>query len=257
MTWYKTISFRTILENVVKWIRQFAREKLNVQNPDLPYYITIGVAAVLFGLALNGFIELTEEVAENELGAFDRSITDFIISFRSTGLTAFFSAITRLGERIPYIVISVLLASVLYWRYRSLAMILQSVAVLILASLSNIALKQSISRARPDVEHLVYVDSMSYPSGHSMSAMAFYGFLIYLCLKLAMPGWARVMLVTVLVFIIAAVGISRVYLGVHFPSDVAAGFIGGLIWVSLCIVIFNLIFLLRRKKTGVENVDDL
>lgn len=257
MAWYKTLFSAMNLEIIVTWIREFSREKLNVRNPDFPYYITIGVAAVLFVIALNGFIELTDEVAENEMGAFDRVVSDYVTRFRSETLTGFFSAITRLGERIQYVVISILIAGILYWRYRSISLILQTVAVLILASVSNIALKRSIGRARPEVEHLVYVDSMSYPSGHSMSAMAFYGFLIYLCLKIDMPLWARLLLVATLVFVIAAVGVSRVYLGVHFPSDVAAGFIGGLIWVSFCILLFNLIFLFRRKKTGIENVDDL
>lgn len=248
MTWYKSIYARFNLEAVVRWVRRLIRERFNSRNPDLPYYITIGVASVLFILALNGFVELTEELAEKELEPFDRRVSAFVTSFRSPGLTGFFSAITRLGERIPYIVISVLLAGLLFLRYKSLNMILQTVAVLLLSSVSNIALKRFISRTRPDVKHLVAVDSMSYPSGHSMSAMAFYGFLIYLCLQLDMPRWVRVLLVAVLVFIIASVGVSRIYLGVHYPSDVAAGFIGGLIWVTFCIVVFNLVVLLRRKR---------
>lgn len=252
MAWHKTIYSRLQLESIIRWVRHFIKEKLHAHNPDLPYYITIGIAVLLFVVTLNGFVELTDELAENELGAFDRSVTDFITAFRTPGNTVLFSSITRLGERLAYILISVLLAAVLYWRYRSLSTILQTVAVLILASLSNIALKRFFSRARPDVEHLVSVDSMSYPSGHSMSAMAFYGFLIYICLKLQMPGWVRVMLVVAFVLIIAGVGVSRIYLGVHYPSDVAAGFIGGLIWVSFCIVLFNLVILLRARKSRVR-----
>jgi undecaprenyl-diphosphatase len=119
--------------------------------------------------------------------------------------------------------------------------------VLMLATLSNIVLKKVINRARPSLEHLVSVNTLSYPSGHAMSAMAFYGFLIYLCIRYRMARWLRYLLVSVLVLLILSIGISRIYLGVHYPTDVAAGFIGGLIWVAFCTVLFSLIDLLRRR----------
>ena len=232
---------------VVSWVRTFIREKFHSENEDLPYYITIAISAVLFIIALNGFVELTDELAENELGSFDKSVTEFVTSFRGEELTAYFIFATHMGDRYAYIVLTVLLAAYYLIKRRSWKFILQTTLVLLLASLSNIVLKKVINRARPSLEHLVSVNTLSYPSGHSMSAMAFYGFLIFLCLRYKMTTRIRYFFVTILILLIVSIGVSRIYLGVHYPSDVAAGFIGGFIWVSFCVVLFSLIDLLRKR----------
>ena len=81
-----------------------------------------------------------------------------------------------------------------------------------------------------------------------MSAMAFYGFLIFLAPKFKIQKVAKFILIIVLVILILSIGISRIYLGVHFPSDVAGGFIAGFIWVVFCKLIFDLIELFRRDS---------
>jgi membrane-associated phospholipid phosphatase len=237
---------------VVSWISRFIREKFHSENEDLPYYITIGISAVLFIIALNGFVELTDELAENELGSFDKSTTEFVTSFRDEAVTDYFIFVTHLGDRYAYIVMTVLLAAFYLIKKRSWKFILQTSLVLLLASLSNMVLKKVINRARPSLEHLVSVNTLSYPSGHSMSAMAFYGFLIFLCVRYRMPVWIRYLLVTILTMLVLSIGASRIYLGVHYPSDVAAGFIGGFIWVCFCAVLFSLIDLLRKGAKSRE-----
>lgn len=236
------------LLTVVSWIRKFIREKFNSKNEDLPYYVTILVSAILFIVALNGFVQLTDELAENELGGMDESVSGYIISFRSDVLTNYFNFATHLGDRNAYIVFTLLLAVFYFIKHRSWKFILQTTLVLILATLSNIVLKKAINRARPSLEHLVSVNTLSYPSGHSMSAMAFYGFLIFLCVRYKMPRWVRYLFVTILILLILSIGVSRIYLGVHYPSDVAAGFIGGLIWVAFCAIVFSLFELLRKRQ---------
>jgi membrane-associated phospholipid phosphatase len=239
---------REKLIDVVLWFRKFIREKFHSRNEDLPYYVTILAAAIVFVITLVGFVQLTDELAENELTAIDQSVTDYVISFRSDGLTTYLTLVTHLGDRYSYIVITLLLAGYFFIRHRSWKFILQTTLVLILATLSNIVLKDAINRARPSLEHLVTVNTLSYPSGHSMSAMAFYGFLIYLCLRHNIARWRKFCLVTVLGLLILSIGLSRIYLGVHFPTDVAGGFIGGLIWVAFCAVVFNVFELLRKKQ---------
>ena len=233
---------------IVRWIRKFIREKFHSENEELPYYVTILVSAILFVVALNGFVEITDELAENELTGIDKSVTEYIISFRSEALTNYFTFATDLGDRYAYIVITVFLAGYYFFKQRSWKFILQTTLVLLLATFSNIVLKRVFNRARPTLDHLVTVNTLSYPSGHSMSAMAFYGFLIYLCLRYNMRTWLKVVLVFVLVITILSIGISRIYLGVHFPTDVAAGFVGGLIWVAFCAVVFNVFELLRKRQ---------
>lgn len=233
---------------LVRWLRKFIQEKFHYHAEELPYFVTIGISIILFGIGIKVFIELTDSLTENKLNPYDTAVQDFVISFRTHGLTNFFQFITHLGDRFAYIIITVGLAVFFWIRTKSWKFSLQMIAVLVLASWSNIALKKVINRARPSLEHLVDVHTLSFPSGHSMSAMAFYGFLIYLCLRFTMQRWIRTILVVVLSILILSIGLSRIYLGVHYPSDVAAGFMGGLIWVAFSAVVFNIIDLLRKRK---------
>lgn len=234
----------------VRWVRNFTRDKFHSKNENLPYYVTILISAIVFVLALYTFIELTDELAENELQGADSAVTTLVLSLRSDSLTVFFSFMTHLGDRYAYVIVTLLIAGFFLIKEVSWKFILQTVLVLGLATLSNTGLKRMIGRPRPTIEHLVSVDTLSYPSGHSMSAMAFYGFLVYLCLRLRISPWLRYGLTSGLVLIILCVGVSRVYLGVHFPSDVAAGFIGGLIWVTFCAIMFSLIDLWRMRAAN-------
>jgi undecaprenyl-diphosphatase len=128
-----------------------------------------------------------------------------------------------------------------HWKY-----VTQIITVLLLSAVSNMILKRFIDRARPGIEHLVSVETLSYPSGHAMSAMAFYGFVIYLFYHFKMNIFLKVGAILVLFVLILSIGISRIYLGVHYPSDIAGGFIAGFIWVIFCILLFDLIEVFRR-----------
>lgn len=241
---------KKILAAIVKWVKRFLRERLRLRGEELPYYITIAIALILFGVALKVFIELTDELAENELGNFDDAVSTYIVSFRSDPLTSFFRFMTDMGDRFAYVVITVVLGAYFFFRNKNWKFIAQTVAVLLLATITNILLKSVINRARPAHEHLVQVNTLSFPSGHSMSAMAFYGFLTYLTIVSKIPILLKGFLVIILVITILSIGVSRIYLGVHFPSDVAAGFLGGLIWVTFCIIVFEIFSLLRKRKSA-------
>ncbi len=230
-------------------MRIFVRDRLHAGNNDLPYYITIAIAAALFIAALNGFAELTDELAENDLTQFDDVVSTHIVSLRSDGLTSFLIFVTHLGDKTAYIIIAILMAVYSYIKKHRWKFILQTTLVLLLSTAANVVLKRIINRPRPDWERLIAVDTLSYPSGHSMSAMAFYGFLIYLCVRYEMTMWVRIVTVTSLALLILLIGVSRIYLGVHFPSDVVAGYIGGLIWVTFCAIVFNTVELWQKKKT--------
>lgn len=236
-----------IREGVEKTVN-FSRRHFSRENEDLPLYILIFFSFVVFVIGINLFVELTDELSGKALEHYDQKITDFIISFRTPGRNKFFQFITDLGDLYAYLVISAITTVFFLKKFRSWKFVLQLLGVLLLSALSNIALKRFFDRARPDIEHLVVAKSLSYPSGHAMSAMAFYGFLIYLIYHVQMPSWLRNILSFIFAGLILAIGTSRIYLGVHFPSDIAAGFIGGLIWVAFCVVLFNIITLLRRRK---------
>lgn len=238
------------LRSLIAGSIEFLRTKFSRENEDLSFYLIIFFSFIVFVVGTNLFVELTEEVTGDSIESFDQSVTEYVTSFRTPGLNSFFIFVTDLGDVYAYLTAMILVTIFLFVKLRSWKFILQLLGVLILSALSNIALKRVFDRARPTDEHLVVIESLSYPSGHAMSAMAFYGFLIYLIYQIKMGKWIRAFLTVLFALLILAIGISRIYLGVHFPSDVAGGFIAGLIWVAFCIILFNIIDLLRKRKAN-------
>ncbi len=244
-----------LLINFTKAVTKFLREKFNSHNEDLPFYITIVIALIIFIAGSNAFIELTDELGENELEGFDNGISKFIHSYRNETITAFFQVTTHFGDRLVYIILIIALAAYFVIKHKRWKFIIQTILVLGLSSLSNIVLKRYINRSRPALDHLIPVHTLSYPSGHAMSAMAFYGFLIYLSLRYIKKNTLKITLCVFLSIMILMIGLSRVYLGVHYPSDVLAGFVGGGIWVSFCALIFNVIDLwINKGKSKAGNL---
>lgn len=234
-----------------KYINDFVelyKKHVTREHPDFPFYLLIFFAFVVFVIGTNFFVDLTEEVQGEAIEHFDDRITEYVTSFRTPGLNSFFQFVTDLGDFYAYLVATTLAAIFFFFKLKNKKFILQLLGVVILSALANIALKRAFDRARPTIEHMVVVKTLSYPSGHAMSAMAFYGFLIYLIFHIKMNKWLRIFLALFFSALIFFIGLSRIYLGVHFPSDVLGGFVAGLIWVAFCVVLFNIIDLLRQRR---------
>lgn len=245
---------KQVIQALVK-VKQILQEKLSQYNEHLPFIITIIVALIIVVAGINLFIDLTNTLHSDALAKYDSRITDFIISYRSPPLTKFMQFITDVGDFYGYLIMAALSTILFYFLFKNWRYVFEILFVIIVAGLSNVALKQVINRARPDAEHLVSVASLSYPSGHAMSAISFYGFLIYLIYNLKLNRWWKTGFIVILSLLILAIGISRIYLGVHYPSDVAGGFIAGFIWVVFCVILFHVIDLLRKRmKKKKENL---
>lgn len=229
-------------------IRKFLQEKFHQYNSQLPFIIAIIIALLIVVFGINIFIELTRALKSTMVTSFDQKITEYIISFRSPELNVFFQYLTEVGDFYGYLVLTAVFTIVFFLIFRNWRYVLEMVFVLLVSGLANSSLKQVFNRARPDAVHLVSVETLSYPSGHAMSAMAFYGFLIYLFSSLKLNKWIKFLSIFVCSIIILGIGISRIYLGVHFPSDVLGGFIAGFIWIIFCVVLFHIIDLLRKRN---------
>ena len=107
---------------------------------------------------------------------------------------------------------------------------------LCLCGIINYGVKQVFRRERPNILSLVDISGFSFPSGHSMVSSSFYGFLVYLIYKYCKSKW-RYFGIAILTFLILFIGISRIYLGVHYASDVIGGFALGLVWLSVFVSI--------------------
>lgn len=225
----------------------------------LGFIIGIVAGLVLGGVLINWFFELFEDLTQNELGWVDDAVGMPIQNMRAPWLTDVMLAITWVGDRNAYIIFGVAVFIFFYLRYRSLIFPIQTSLVLLVSGGLNRWLKDLIDRPRPEAEHLVEATTMSFPSGHAMSSIAFFGFLIYLVWRLVSTGWVRWLLSVLLALLILLIGISRVYLGVHYPSDILAGYAAG----GACLAIFISIFTYvryhyaRRGKEPRVTADEL
>ncbi|OBX24621.1 undecaprenyl-diphosphatase [Gelidibacter algens] len=231
---------------LIRKLRSFLKEKFKQYDVTLPYIITFVVALVVVVGGINLFIELTETLKSELLADYDQQITQYVLSHRSPALTKYFIFVTHLGDVYGYLIVVGIFTVVSIFVFKRWKYIIQIFLVLALSALSNLILKRFVDRARPGIEHMVSVETLSYPSGHAMSAMAFYGFLMYLFYRFKINVFLKTGIIVLLGILILSIGFSRIYLGVHFPSDVAGGYIAGFIWVVFCVLLFNLIEVFRR-----------
>jgi len=164
-------------------------------------------------------------------GALDRNVYEAIYAGRRPVLAAMAHGATLLGEPTVLIGAGFAIAGWVWWRrhHPHLALALMLV-ILIGRGLSEVQ-KFCIARARPDLEpHLVVVKTSSFPSGHATSSMIFY---VALALALLPAGRSRSIGVGCAILLSLLIGLSRVMLGVHWPSDVIGGWSFGLLWVLL------------------------
>ncbi len=172
-------------------------------------------------ICLIGFLKLAEDVFSKEILQADivgyKLISSLLISDFATPIAKF---ITNFGGAIVLIGTTIIL--VISIRNRRIG--LSIIANLGIITGLNLLLKQIVQRPRPTEYRIINETGYSFPSGHSMVSMAFYGFLIYLIYKYVKNQYLKIGLITFLSILIISIGISRIYLGVHYTSDVMAGF---------------------------------
>lgn len=195
------------------------------------------LAGLLLGLgSLFLFAKFTEDLLFNELLAFDSIGTLIIKSLSSEMVTALMKFASDLGSTLFLALVGAGMMVYLgmvrkhFWDTMLVPLALFGGAVL------NTVLKYLFQRQRPTLPHLVEVTGFSFPSGHAMLSFIFYGMVAYLICLNSYNRVFKKFTVLLMVLIILAVGISRVYLGVHYPSDVLAGFAAGSFWLIACII---------------------
>lgn len=179
------------------------------------------------------FIQLANEVREQELEAFDQAFASQVVAFRGK-LDGPMLFLTRAGGFLPMTVLAAVSAAVLAFTGRRKECVFVAIAgggTLIL----NTTLKLLFHRARPDIG-LGYMipapSSFSFPSGHAMGSMGVLSTLLVLAHVLRLRRPYRMLLIAIVVPAILGVALSRVYFGVHYPSDVIGGQLAGAAWVS-------------------------
>lgn len=191
------------------------------------------------GLAIAGsalwlFAEIADEVLAKETESFDTAILQTLASFHTPLLNKIMIGVTFLGEPTFLAWLSLAFGLVLLLQKRWGSFIATIIAATGAIGL-NFWLKNMFSRDRPELwERIIDVSFYSFPSGHAMISLVIYGFVGYWFAS-SFKSW-RIPIISMTTLLIAAIGISRLYLGVHWPTDVIAGYAAGLVWLISCIL---------------------
>jgi undecaprenyl-diphosphatase len=209
-------------------------------------FLTLGLAlgaaaaaafAVVAGVVETGFLQTVDERALHWFAARRSPLLDRVML-----------DITTLGDGIVLVVL-VAIVSVFLWLTGHRWSVYLLCAGVIGGQLVNNMLKIMFARPRPDVIDWVdHVTTKSFPSGHAMSAIIAYGSVAYLVGRLEPTTVLRRTTWAIAVLIIVAIGTSRVYLGVHYPSDVLAGFLAGLAWLAFVVASVRAIHFFAQRR---------
>lgn len=183
-----------------------------------------------------------------QFSGFDDAIYNYVSGFLSDDMTRFMKFMTFMGSEWPITTLAIAIPFLIFILKKKKYYAAGLMATLNIATGSPLyeVLKQIFRRPRPSIHRLIEIGGYSFPSGHSMNSMIFYGFLVYLILEY-MKSRLKYPLAAVICLMIPLIGISRIYLGVHYASDVLAGFIFGFIWL-IFFINFAERFILKHKK---------
>ena len=182
---------------------------------------------ILFGIICYGVLSYDSLVIDTKVYSF------IINNIMNDGLTPILKAITELGGVAFTVLVGVLIF--MFCKKNRWFITIDLVGV----TLVNQVIKHIIRRPRPNVLRLVEESGYSFPSGHSMVSMAFYGIIIYLVYKNVSNKYLKWILIILLSLLILSIGFSRIYVGVHYFTDVAGGFLLGLAYLIIYINIYN------------------
>jgi undecaprenyl-diphosphatase len=226
------------LKNLFIWLRALVGSILFLG-------LMIAVASLFF------FAWLAEEVLEGDAQAFDENVRLFVHRIAGEALTNFMNFVTFLGSTLFLSIIFVCVFIIFIrcnWK-RAAILLTTTMAG---AAILNFVLKVSFARARP----VPFFDtplphSYSFPSGHSLFAACFYGVLAWLIAAKIRKYPLKISIWTVAVLLILLIGLSRIYLGVHYPSDVLAGYAASIVWV---LTIISADSILKNKSDFLKKI---
>ena len=210
--------------------------KDNTIKEKIKEFMTKNLKWIILFICLIGFLALAEDVFNKEIMNGDiigyKMISTFLISDFATPIAKF---ITNFGGAIFIIALTALLVIAIKNKKMGLSIFTNLVIITVL----NQSLKRILQRPRPTEYRIIQETGYSFPSGHSMISMAFYGYLIYLIYRYVKNKYIKWISISLLSILICLIGISRIYLGVHYTSDVLGGFLISISYLVIYISAVN------------------
>jgi undecaprenyl-diphosphatase len=179
---------------------------------------------------------------------FDLKIFDIVGKFSSATNNRFMLFITFLGKHQFLIPANLLLLSYFLFIHKQTWFSIRVIAIALSSLLLMLLLKNLFRRKRPLIPLLKAAKGKSFPSGHAIMAVTFYGVIIYILSHTVYTVWLEVLLTVILIVLMLLIGFSRIYLRVHYFSDVMAGFIIGILWLSISLKLLEQIEQYNKKK---------
>ena len=227
---------------------RFIQRRVNDVYAAIGIFIVLGATVALAATWV--FVRIAGEVREGETQAFDVAVLRFMEAQKTELLDRVAIEITFLGTGVIVLMI-VAISGMFLWltkhKHSALLLMVSTAGSILLNGL----LKAGFDRPRPQVfewgQHTV---SSSFPSGHAMSAAAVYMTVAYLAARLQRRRISRALTLLAAVIIIALIAASRLYLGVHYPTDVLAGVVIGIAWAALCMAMLETTLLYGRRRSA-------
>ncbi|MCH5586089.1 phosphatase PAP2 family protein [Shimazuella sp. AN120528] len=213
-------------------------------------YILISILFLSFFTFV--FAKFADELVEADLFHFDQTIINWIGTFVKPQLTSMMKFFTFFGSPLALILFLIISVSWMVWqkkRWESLFLVIAIAG----GGLFNQLLKWIFHRQRPTLHRLIQETGYSFPSGHSMISFVFYGMICMLLMVFLKSRTPKVIVIISTVIMVVMVGMSRIYLGVHYPSDVLAGYAAGGAWLMICLIGLRLVLETREKNRGEKN----
>lgn len=199
-------------------------------------YIKENKKRIILIVSLLLFVFITHAIFNDKISHIDELVHSYILSIRNKKLTSILLIITNISSAYALIVITILLFFIIKNKRIPLYIALN---LLFSFGMNQIA-KLIFSRPRPIGINLIEESGFSYPSGHAMVSMAYFGFIAYILYKKQKNNLTKSILIITLIITILLIGFSRIYLGVHYLSDILGGFLLSIAYLMIFINCINL-----------------
>jgi membrane-associated phospholipid phosphatase len=196
------------------------------------------------------FSDLAEDLVERDsIVVVDQAVAIILHNQATSTLTTFFLVITVMGSAEIFVLLGLVVTIIYAWQQRWLH-VGTWLSALVGGAFLNQLLKELFARSRPTLPDPLLIEAgYSFPSGHAMSSLIVYGVLAYFAV-LTLPNWeTRAVVILWAALLVLLIGFSRMYLGVHYFSDVVAGYAAGGVWLSTLITGMETI---RRRKLQIS-----
>jgi undecaprenyl-diphosphatase len=201
------------------------------------------------------FAQLTEDIFSNEITGIDNGTSLWLHGFANPTLDTFFNALSTLGGTVSIIVLTVIAFGVLIWR-KHLHDAWRLALIVIGGTIINQVLKQLFHRTRPDLWPGGNFAGFSFPSGHATLSFCLFGMFAWLGWRYIKNRNLMLAWTVLMVLLILLIGLSRIYLGAHYLSDVVAGYLSAAVWLLAVLSGADIFDRVRQANVGRKAKDD-